>query len=80
MSTETKTLQRLLTPKQVAAMTGLPLWTIRNLVKKGEGPAHVRFGRKYKFPENGIALWWDQWLKKQQADARKRPQRLNKKV
>ena len=71
MSTETKTLQRLLTPKQVAAMTGLPLWTVRDLVKKGEGPPFVLFGRRYMFPEDGIAPWWDRWIKEQTKASKK---------
>lgn len=71
MSTETKTLQQLITPKQLATLTKLPLWTIRNLVKKGEGPPHLRFGRRYMFPESEIAPWWDRWIKQQTKASRR---------
>ncbi|MEX2179345.1 MAG: helix-turn-helix domain-containing protein [Gemmatimonadaceae bacterium] len=63
MSTDSKPLQRLLTAKQVAELTGLPLWTVRHLTRQGKGPPYVPFGKRYMFPENGVAPWWDRWIK-----------------
>lgn len=40
MSTEIKL--RLLTTRQLAELTGLPLWTVRKLVKEGNGPPCVK--------------------------------------
>ena len=64
MSTDTK-IPRLFTSKELAEVTGLPLWTVWELVKKGEGPPHVRIGRGFRFPENGIGPWLDKRLKAQ---------------
>lgn len=64
MSTETK-IPRLLTSKELAEVTGLSLWTVWELVKKGEGPPHARLGRGFRFPENGVGPWLDKRLKEQ---------------
>lgn len=64
MSVETK-IPRLLTSKQLAEVTGLSLWTVWELVKRGGGPPHVKLGRGYRFPENGIGPWLDKRLKEQ---------------
>lgn len=64
MSTDIK-IPRLLTTKQLAEVTGLPVWTIWDMVKKGDGPPHVRMGRGFRFPETGIGPWLDKRLKAQ---------------
>jgi len=56
---------RLLTSRQLTEVTGLPLWTVWELVKKGEGPPHVKLGRGFRFPENGVGQWLDKRLKEQ---------------
>ena len=61
----TTTIPRLLTSKELAEVTGLSLWTVWELVKKGEGPPQVRIGRGFRFPENGVRPWLDKRLKEQ---------------
>ena len=66
MSTETK-IRACSRRKELAKMTGLSLWTVWELVKKGEGPPHVKLGRGFRFPENGVGPWLDKRLKAQTA-------------
>lgn len=61
----TTTIPKLLTTNQLAEMTGLSPWTVWELVKNGEGPPHVRIGRGFRFPENGVGPWLDKRLKEQ---------------
>lgn len=61
----TTTIPRLLTSKELAEVTGLSLWTVWELVKKGVDPPHVRIGRGFRFPENGVGPWLDNRLKEQ---------------
>lgn len=46
-------------------MTGLPLWTVRKLVRNGEGPTSVRVAGRIRFPESGVGPWIDRLLKEQ---------------
>lgn len=63
MSTDVKL--RLLTTRQLAELTGLPLWTVRKLVKNGDGPPSVRVAGRIRFPENGVGPWIERLLKEQ---------------
>ena len=64
MSTDVKL--RLLTTRQLAELTGLPLWTVRKLVKEGNGPPCVKDAGRIRFPESGVGPWIDRLLKEQQ--------------
>lgn len=64
MNVETK-IPRLLTSRELAEVTGLSLWTVWEMVKKGDGPPHVKIGRGFRFPENGVGPWLDRRLKEQ---------------
>lgn len=68
----TTTIPRLLTSKELAEATGLSLWTVWELVKKGKGPPHVRIGRGFRFPENGVGPWLDKRLKEQPKTSNKK--------
>lgn len=57
MASETVRLPRLLTVKQLAAETGLPVWRIHEMAARGEGPPRIRIGRTYRFPEDGVRQW-----------------------
>lgn len=67
MSTENKIPRlRLLTSKELAELTGLPLWTIHDLVKKGKGPPCIKhMGRGHRFPESGVGPWVEKLLAEQ---------------
>jgi excisionase family DNA binding protein len=52
---------RLLKAKELAALTGIPLYTLRELVKQGKGPPHLRIGTTFRFPEDSVV----QWIKEQ---------------
>lgn len=56
---------RLLTTRQLAEVTGLPLWTVRKLVKDGEGPPSVKVAGRLRFPESGVGPWEEKLLKEQ---------------
>ena len=64
VSTDIK-IPRLLTTKQLAEVTGLSVWTVWELVKKGQGPPHVKLGRGFRFPENAVGPWLDKRMKDQ---------------
>ena len=63
MSTEVK-IPKLLTTRQLAEVTGLPLWSVRKLVKKGEGPPAVKVAGRLRFPESGVGPWIQRLLEK----------------
>lgn len=48
---------RLLTTRQLAEQTGLPLWRVHELVSRGDGPPHMRIGRTLRFPVDGVVEW-----------------------
>ncbi|HMK23896.1 MAG TPA: helix-turn-helix domain-containing protein [Terriglobales bacterium] len=49
-------LPRLLTLKQGGAELGLPVWTLRTAIWKGE-LAHVRIGRQIRIDKNDLEDW-----------------------
>ena len=56
MSNDVK-VPRLLTAKQVAEMLTVPVYTIYEMAKAGEGPPHLRIRTQYRFPEDGVVQW-----------------------
>ena len=48
---------RLLTARQLAAATGLPIWREHELVARGLGPPHLRIGRTLRFPADQVVRW-----------------------
>jgi DNA-binding transcriptional MerR regulator len=41
-------MRRVLNAREVAELLGVPLYTLRGLVRKGEGPPHLRIRRVYR--------------------------------
>lgn len=56
MSNDMK-LPRLLDTKQVAEMLAVPVWSLRELVRKKKGPPHLRIGRRVRFTEAAVMRW-----------------------
>ena len=75
MSTEVK-IPRLLTTRQLADVTGLPLWSVRRMVKDGEGPPGVKVAGRLRFPESGVGPWIERLLK-EQAQTRSQKERAS---
>ena len=48
---------RLLNAREVAELLGVPLYTLRDVVRKGEGPPHLRIRRVYRFPQAAVVQW-----------------------
>ena len=48
---------RLLNAREVAELLGVPVWSLRELVRKGKGPPHLRIGRMLRFPQNAVVQW-----------------------
>ena len=65
MSTEVK-IPKLLTTRQLAEVTGLPLWSVRKIVKDGGGPPCVRVAGRLRFPESGVGPWIERLLREQE--------------
>ena len=57
MSSESTSVPRLLTVRQLAELTGLQQWRVYSLVRSGDGPPYVRIGRTIRFPENAVQQW-----------------------
>jgi predicted DNA-binding transcriptional regulator AlpA len=49
---------RSLNMAELAEVSGLPAWRLRELVKKGKGPPHFRVGMTYRFPVVGVRKWF----------------------
>jgi excisionase family DNA binding protein len=62
MSSDVK-VPRLLTVKQLAKETGVPVWRWHEMLQRGEGPPSIRFGKTYRVSELALA----RWLEAQQA-------------
>ena len=56
---------RLLTTKELAAATGLPVWRIHELVAQGKGPPYLRVGRTYRYASDAVV----QWIKEQSTNS-----------
>jgi excisionase family DNA binding protein len=52
---------RLLTVKEVSERTGVQLWRSYELLKRGEGPPHLRTARVIRIPEKAV----DQWIEEE---------------
>lgn len=48
---------RLLRVREAAEMTGLERWRLYDLIKRGEGPPHLRVGRTIRIPDTSLARW-----------------------
>jgi predicted DNA-binding transcriptional regulator AlpA len=44
----------------LAELTGLQVWRVHELVKKGDGPPSLPIGRTFRFPEDGVLRWIEQ--------------------
>ncbi|MCH7875594.1 MAG: helix-turn-helix domain-containing protein [Gemmatimonadetes bacterium] len=48
---------RLLRVREAAGLTGLQPWRIYEMIKRGEGPPHLRVRRTIFIPEDGLVRW-----------------------
>lgn len=51
---------KLLTVRELSGLTGLQLWRVYDLVRKGEAPPHMSVGRTIRFPADGVVRWIQQ--------------------
>lgn len=56
MASEVK-VPRLLTVKQLADLTGLPVWRIHQMCSENTAPPHLRIGKTIRFPEDAVVAW-----------------------
>jgi excisionase family DNA binding protein len=47
----------LLRVKEVAALTGIEVWRLYDLIAQGAGPRHMRIGRTIRVSEAALARW-----------------------
>jgi predicted DNA-binding transcriptional regulator AlpA len=57
---------RLLTAREVEKIAGIPRWRLYELIKRGEGPPHLRLGNTIRVPEDGLARWIQEQTAKQE--------------
>ena len=57
MAGEEGRLPRLLTTKQLAKATGLPVWRVHELALGKSGPPFLRVGRTRRYPEDAVVRW-----------------------
>lgn len=48
---------RLLRVAEAAKLTGIERWRFYSLLRRGEGPAHLRVGRTIRIPEAKLVEW-----------------------
>ena len=72
MASEVK-VQRLLTIKQLAKETGVPVWRWHELFAKTLGPRHIRIGKTIRV--NEVAL--TEWLSEQESKTRQETERVD---
>ena len=51
---------RLLRVHEVAKQTGLQKWRIYQLLKRGQGPKHMKIGKTIRISEIALAQWIDE--------------------
>lgn len=51
---------RSLTTGQLADVLGVEVWRVREMVKEGAAPPHLKLGRTYRFPVAGVRTWFAQ--------------------
>ena len=51
--------QHLLKEKEVQALTGLALSTLRTYRRLGKGPAYLKIGRAIRYDNNDVLAWLD---------------------
>ena len=57
MATSEVTVPRLLRVRQAAELTGIERWRFYELLKRGEGPRHMKIGKTIRIPEDALAQW-----------------------
>lgn len=53
----TMNVPRLLRVREAAEVTGIEKWRLYALLKRGEGPAHMRVGRTIRISETALVEW-----------------------
>ncbi len=51
------TVPRLLRVREAAEVTGIEKWRLYEIIKRGEGPAHMRVGRTIRISETALVEW-----------------------
>ena len=51
---------KLLRVREAAKQTGIERWRLYELIKRGEGPPHMRIGRTIRISETALAEWIEQ--------------------
>jgi predicted DNA-binding transcriptional regulator AlpA len=49
---------RSLSMRELADIAGFTVTGLRELVRKGKGPPHIRVGKLYRFPVAGVRAWF----------------------
>jgi predicted DNA-binding transcriptional regulator AlpA len=49
---------RSLSMRELADVAGFTVTGLRELVRKGKGPPHIRVGKLYRFPAAGVRAWF----------------------
>jgi predicted DNA-binding transcriptional regulator AlpA len=44
--------------RELADVAGFTVTGLRELVRKGKGPPHIRVGKLYRFPVAGVRAWF----------------------
>jgi excisionase family DNA binding protein len=57
MATSDVLVPRLLRLAEVARLTGLARWRLYDLIKRGEGPPHMKVGRTIRVSERALVMW-----------------------
>ena len=57
MSSELMRVPKLLTVRELSQATGIPTWRLYELVAQGKAPPHLRIGKTFRFPEDGVVKW-----------------------
>ena len=45
--------------KELSAFTGVPVSSLRELMTKGRGPAHIKIGRGLRFRLSAVEAWME---------------------
>lgn len=48
---------RLLRVREAAKLTGIERWRLYEMIKRGQGPPHMRIGRTIRISEVALARW-----------------------
>ena len=53
----TKTLPSLMTEREIAAETGISISMLRQMRRRGDGPAFVKIGALVRYPATALSAW-----------------------